>query len=340
VRYRRLGSTDLALSEIGFGTGDNAGLMVLADHDQRRAAVRRALDLGINYFDTSPDYGKGRSEVQLGEALRELGAAAVLTTKVEIMPEHLGMIALRVRESVEASLKRLGRDTVEIVQLHNPATLRHDPSIRMWTPITVPDVLGPGGALEALRQLRDEGKVRYFGLACEAADPEPVKELIDTGEFHIINVWYNLLNPSAGTAVPDELQLDTNYGQIIDYAQSKGVGVAVIRPLAAGALTRQAQGVEGRHALASSIHMSSSMSVYLDEVRKAGAFNFLVRDDRSLSQAAYRFLLEHPGVTTVISGPSDIAQLEEVAGWSDTPGLTPDERRRIEAVWQANFATV
>jgi L-glyceraldehyde 3-phosphate reductase len=103
MHYRQVGTTDLRISEIGFGTGDNAGLMVLANHDERRAAVRRALDLGITYFDTSPDYGKGRAEVQLGEVLRELGAHPIITTKVEIMPEHLGMIALRVRESVEDS---------------------------------------------------------------------------------------------------------------------------------------------------------------------------------------------------------------------------------------------
>jgi aryl-alcohol dehydrogenase-like predicted oxidoreductase len=57
MQYRQVGSTDLRVSEIGFGTGDNAGLMVLASHEQRREAVRRALELGVNYFDTSPDYG-------------------------------------------------------------------------------------------------------------------------------------------------------------------------------------------------------------------------------------------------------------------------------------------
>jgi L-glyceraldehyde 3-phosphate reductase len=114
----------------------------------------------------------------------------------------------------------------------------------------------------------------------------------------------------------------------------------VIRPLAAGALTRQAQGSEGRHALASSMHMSSSMDAYRSEVRKASAFNFLVRNDRSLSQAAYRFLLQHPGVTTIVSGPSDLAQLEEVAAWCDTPPLTENELACIADVWRANFAAI
>jgi aryl-alcohol dehydrogenase-like predicted oxidoreductase len=334
VRYRQIGSTDLRISEIGLGTGDNAGLMVLANHEQRREAVQRALELGITYFDTSPDYGKGRAEVQLGEALRELDAHPVITTKVEIMPEHLGMIALRVRESVEGSLRRLQLPSVDIVQIHNPPAAQHNTSIRVWTPVTVDDVLGAGGALEALRQLRAEGKVRYLGLACESAEPDAVKQLLDTGEFSIINVWYNLLNPTAAATFPARADGLHEYGGLIDYAHRLGVGVAVIRPLAAGALTRQAQGLEGRHPRASSVAMGGTMDSYLQEVRKASAFNFLVREDRSLSQAAYRFLLQHPGVSTVISGPSDIAQLDEVARWSDTPELTDDEMRRIQAVWQ------
>ncbi|HEV7666009.1 MAG TPA: aldo/keto reductase [Chloroflexota bacterium] len=338
MRYRQVGKTDLRLPEVGFGTGDNAGLLVLADGEQRRAAVKRALELGVTYFDTSPDYGKGRSEVHLGDALAELGQSATITTKVEIMPEHLGMIAEHVEESVLASLFRLGLPSVDIVEIHNPPAAQHHLSVRRWTPVTVADVLGPAGALEALKRLRDQGKVRYFGFACERAEPDPVKELLDTGEFHLINVWYNLLNPTAGVRAPAGLAASEDYGNIIDYAHQRGVGVAVIRPLAAGALTRQAQGSEGRHPLASSFHMSSSMDAYQEEVRKASAFNFLVRPDRSLAQAAYRFLLQHPGVTTIISGPSDLAQLEEVAAWSDSPPLTEPELEQIEAIWQANFA--
>jgi L-glyceraldehyde 3-phosphate reductase len=151
----------------------------------------------------------------------------------------------------------------------------------------------------------------------------------------MINVWYNLLNPSAGATI--ERFTGHDYGRIIDHARARGVGVAVIRPLAAGALTRQAQGIEGRHPLASSAATGATMDSYLQEVQKASAFNFLVRNDRSLSQAAYRFLMQHPGVTTVISGPSDVSQLEEVASWSDTPPLGPAEMDRIRSVWQANF---
>ena len=90
MRYRRLGVTDLEVSEIAFGTGDNAGLMTIAPDADRLKTFEYALSIGINYFDTSPDYGKGRAEENLGRALKLFGKDArrplYVSTKVEIMP--------------------------------------------------------------------------------------------------------------------------------------------------------------------------------------------------------------------------------------------------------------
>ena len=108
MRYRQLGKTGLRISEIGFGTGNTAGLMLRASPEERVRAVERALELGVNYFDTSPDYGKEAAERNLGQALREVGARPVITTKVEILPGHLDDIAGAVVQSIDASLKRLG----------------------------------------------------------------------------------------------------------------------------------------------------------------------------------------------------------------------------------------
>ena len=127
------------------------------------------------------------------------------------------------------------------------------------------------------------------------------------------------------------LLVDVGRLRDLSYVRDGGDHVAV------GALTRQAYTSEGRHPLASSFHMSTSMDAYQAEVRKASAFAFLVRDDRSLPQAAYRFLLQHPCVTTVISVASYLSQLEEFASWSETPALSSDDIRKIEEVWNANF---
>ena len=97
MKYRRLGKTSLDVSEISFGTGDNAGLMMNAPEAERLRSFERALELGINYFDTSPDYGKGRAEENLGAAFKRYAGQAKkplhVSTKVEIMPEDFDDIA-------------------------------------------------------------------------------------------------------------------------------------------------------------------------------------------------------------------------------------------------------
>src|SRR5574342_443266 len=115
MKYRTVGTTGLSISEIGFGTGGTAGLMVNGSHEEQLSAVERAIELGINYFDESPDYGDGVSETNLGRILAELGLRPVLTTKVEVRNEDLNDIAGHVERSVEASLMRLGVDYVDIV---------------------------------------------------------------------------------------------------------------------------------------------------------------------------------------------------------------------------------
>src|SRR5471032_2534995 len=108
MRMNVLGKTGLAVSEVGFGSGDNAGLLVQGDRQTQTAAVYRALEGGINYFDTSPDYGKGLAEHNLGVILRDLGCIdrVVLTTKVELYPNHLGHLAEAIEAGIDGSLGR------------------------------------------------------------------------------------------------------------------------------------------------------------------------------------------------------------------------------------------
>src|SRR5260370_2103676 len=98
MRYRQVGGTGLVVSEIGFGSGGNAGLMVRGTRREQDDTVAFALDRGVTYFDTAPDYGNGAAETNLGRALRACGRAqAVVTTKVEIRAENFGYIAAHIR---------------------------------------------------------------------------------------------------------------------------------------------------------------------------------------------------------------------------------------------------
>ena len=119
------------------------------------------------------------------------------------MPEHLGDIAGRVISSVHESLERLRLDRVNIIQIHNPPCLEHNIDVEKWIHLSVEDYLGPNGALEGLERIRREGLTRYLGFACEHADAVAVRSLLATDEFKMLNVWYDLLNPTAGVRRPE-----------------------------------------------------------------------------------------------------------------------------------------
>jgi aryl-alcohol dehydrogenase-like predicted oxidoreductase len=337
MQYRTIGNTGIRISEIGFGCGDNAGLIVRATTQERQAGVGRALELGINYFDTSPDYGKGLSEANLGRVFRALRARPVIATKVEIMPGDEDDLAAAVVRSVEGSLRRLRMDYVDIVQIHNPPHQTRNFAIPGWVHLSVEDYLGPRGCLEALERLQRDGKVRLLGFACEHAEAPAVKQLLDTGKFQMLNVWYDLLNPTAGWPPVPGMRVDTDYQQFLDHARLRGCGAAIIRPLAGGTLTDIAVGGGSRHRYAGG-GLSRTVDHYQQMVEQARSMAFLSQEGRhTLAQAAIRFSLSHPAVTTVLGGFSDVNQIEEMASCSGQGPLSDENMVRVEMAWRSNF---
>jgi L-glyceraldehyde 3-phosphate reductase len=339
MEYRSVGSTGLRISEIGFGCGDTAGILVRAEPVVRRRAVERAIELGVNYFDTAPSYGRGLSETNLGLVLRELGVRPVVTTKVDIMPDQLDHVANAVVANTEASLKRLNLDYVDILEIHNaPTNVREPAGIHGFERLSVDDYLRPNGALEGLERVRRQGKTRFLGFTAPSADYAAMARLIDEGSFSMVNITYNLLNPSAGVAVPHGLEVARDYQQIIDRAQASGVGVAIISPLGAGVLNDQAISGGARHPVGGGPAYDDD-SRYRADLAKAARFGFLSRPGtRSLAQTAVRFILMHPGVTTVLGGYSEVAHLEEFVCCSSAADLSAVDLARIEMIWRANFA--
>src|SRR5215475_3742087 len=123
MQYRAVGNTGVRVSEIGFGCGNNAVLMVKAPYEDQLRAVRRALDAGINFFDTAFQYGLGKSEENLGRILKDLGANPVISTKIRLEADAVNDVAAATVQAVEAGLKRLNRDRVDFIQLHTRVTL-------------------------------------------------------------------------------------------------------------------------------------------------------------------------------------------------------------------------
>lgn len=339
MKYRPMGSTGELVSEIGFGTGDNAGLLVRGSEDDRCRAFERALELGVNYWDTSPDYGDhiGLAETHIGRLMKQFSVRPLITTKVEVMPDDVSDVAGAVQRSLEGSLKRLNTDWVDVLQIHNPPSLQTDTTVRGWIHLGLQDYLGPNGALEGLERVRRQGKVRFFGFACEHADPRAVKQLIDTGAFSMINVWYDLLNPTAAYGRVAGINVGHNYDGIIPYARAAGVGVATIRPLSGGVLTEHAIGGGARHALAGG-GLSRTPTVYEEMREQARPFGFLSQNGvHKVSEAAYRFILDTEGVTTVLGGYSELSHLEEAVATSDMAPISTEVQARAHLVWRANY---
>lgn len=335
MEYRLVPSCGLSVSEIAFGCGGTAGLMVRGDFKDQVAAAARAIELGINYFDNSPDYGDGVAEENLGKVMRELGVRPLVVTKVEVRPGDMGDIAGHVERSVEASLKRLGVDWVDLVQIHNgPVAEKPELGPREYRILWIEDYFKPGGAMEGLDRILAAGKTRTVGFICRGDDGRQVRELLGTGRFHMINLVYNLVNPSAGWELPPGLRVKEDFGGVIEAAEEHGVGVAVYSPLQGGALSDAGVAGADPHPLSGNRRGGPAQELLR---RQATALSFLRNGDRSLAQAAYNFILMNSGVTTVLGGFSDIPQIEELADASGAPPLTPEEMARVEIVWRSNF---
>jgi len=326
VKYRSLGATGLQVSELGFGCGSVGGLVVRGQPRSIVAAVGRAVELGVNYFDTAPAYGNGLSETNLGRSLNELKADVLVGTKVMLTPADLeDGIGAAVTASLEASLRRLRRERVDLLQLHNRIRSSHI-MYRGEVSVTVSDV---HAAVEAFHRLQEQGKIRFWGLN-GIGDSPAILAAVGSAEAHSIQVCYNLLNPSAGMQAPPGFPFQ-DFQRLIDRAAERHMGVLAMRVLAAGALTGSAE----RHELASTgfIPIASGKD-HADDVRRARLFRFLVDEGhtRSLVEAALRFALSKPQVSTALIGFSSLEQLEEAVECAERGPLPAEVLDRIAAV--------
>jgi aryl-alcohol dehydrogenase-like predicted oxidoreductase len=322
MNYRDLGKTGLKISEVGFGCGNIGGLMVRGTFEEQVAAVTRAVELGINYFDTAPDYGGGMSEANLGKVLAHLKPDVRVGTKVRVSPEDLPGLDRFVTASVETSLTRLGREHVDLLQLHTPI-------MAAGQGLTPEDILGTGGVADVFEELRARGLARFLGIT-GLGDTTAIRTVIESRRFDTVQAYYNLLNPSAGRAVPAGFG-GQDFGNLISVAGGLGMGVIVIRVMAGGALG----GASARNGYASPTvgGALAGGSEYEKDERRAGTLRSLAGDEIPLSQATVRFALMAPHVSTVLVGYSDIPQIEAAVGAAAQGPLPANFMERLEEAW-------
>lgn len=292
---RTLGRTGLSVSVLTFGCGAVGGLMTRGAPADQERAVARALEAGINHFDTAPLYGDGASETNLGRVLAALKPNVIVSTKVRLPADrNMGAIAA----SLETSLKRLGRDHVDLFQLHN----------QIGTPagqtLSAEEVLGE--VVPAFNRMREQGKTRFIGFT-SIGETASLHRLITSGAFDAAQVPYNVLNPSPSEAIPAAYPAQ-DYGRILDLAAQHGVGTIGIRVLAGGALS----GSEARNPLGlASVEPIGSGKNYASDVARARRLEPMVREGHagSLTEMAVRFAVAAQKLSTTEIGLANINEL-------------------------------
>ena len=324
MRYRSLGQSGVQVSEIGLGTWPIGGSLLLGGaptgygmvpESEAVRAIRRGLDLGINFFDTSDSYGLGRSERLLGQATRDRRGQVVIATKAGWLPDGTrrwmaDLSADHLRAAAERSRRRLGVDVLDILQLHAIPTEGDETE----------------AALDALDELRTRQVIRLRG-ASAGWDTGAGLRLVRTGRIDSLQVHYNLLHQGAAA-------------ELLGEARARGVGVIASSPLAYGFLG-------GRLTKATifskddwrSRLTSEEVAARLDRV---DSLRFLsTSTGRTLVHAALQFALAHPAISTAIPGFRHEEQVEGLADAITAPPLSDIEvarARDLAKVWSGTSA--
>ena len=321
MQRRKLGRTGLEISILGFGAGAVGGLMTKGAAADQERAIARAVDQGVNYIDTASIYGNGESERNLGRVLKALKPNIVLGTKVRLKAADRKRVAAFVAESMDASLKRLDRDHVDLFQLHNPLVAT-DADDHMAIDIALNEVV------PAMQALVKAGKTRFIGFS-GVGEPAALLKAVESKSFDTMQVVYNALNPSAGGPMPKGAP-GLDYGRVLERAAANDMGTIVIRALAGGALA----GTSERHPLAMQVVPPiGSAPDFAGDVARARALEPLVKESgsSSLAEMAQRFVISNPNVTIMLVGYSTLDQLDQALAAVAKGPLSPEIMRKIAA---------
>jgi L-galactose dehydrogenase/L-glyceraldehyde 3-phosphate reductase len=325
MRYRRFGRTGLEVSELVFGGGWVGGLLIHQDDDTKLKTLRRAMAAGINWIDTAPSYGQTRSEQALGWLLKKIDGAPHLSTKVRLDPARLDDIGGQVERSIHASLERLGRQSVDVLLLHNAIA----PAVA-GDAITVEHVLGAGGAADALDRVRKQGLARHIGFTA-LGDAAGCRRVVESGRFDAAQVYYNVLNPSAARTAMPARWTGQDFGGLIAACKAQGTAVMAIRVFAAGVLATDER--HGREVV-----VADASDVPTEERRAAALFAALGDAYGTRAQVALRFVLANPDVSCAVIGLAEPAHLEEALAGAALGPLPAAGLEAVERVHAGGFA--
>ncbi|MGH1481654.1 MAG: aldo/keto reductase [Geminicoccales bacterium] len=323
MQKRRFGRTELEVSELVFGGGWVGGLLIHQSDEIKVKAVRRALDAGINFIDTASSYGDGQSEEALGWILNEVDQTPYLATKFRLDLAKLDDLGGQIERSLEASLKRLQRDNVDLVQLHNRIGPTSDEAM-----IGLDHVLGEHGVADILDRLREAGVTKFTGIT-GLGQSSAVKQVIESDRFDSAQIYYNMLNPSAGQVMPAGWS-GHNLGPLIEACKAHDVAVMNIRVLASGALATDER--HGRE-----IQIIPDADLPLEARRAKAVFDKLGDQYGTRAQTALRFSLANPDLSCIVVGMAELDHLEQAIAAADKGPIPAEGLSDLAALYGTNF---
>jgi L-glyceraldehyde 3-phosphate reductase len=324
MKYRRLGRTGLKVSEVGFGCGRTGGILLDGTMEERRAALRKALDGGINWFDTAEAYG---SEPALGELLKEVEETPHVSTKVTLDPGAPDL-AGQVEEHLDGCLGRLQRDFVDLAQLHNRIDPTADAGPRA---VTVEQVLGPGGIAEGLEKVRADGRCRAIGFTSLGEVPS-ILQVIESGRFDSTQIFYNMINPSAARPMPAAWTGQNLYG-LIDACKAQDMGIIGIRVLVGGIIA--ADMADRRVSM-----MTKETDKETEIIKGAAILDELGGGLGTGAQLGLRFALSCADMSLALVGIGAPEHVDAALAASDMGPLPDEAIEKLEGLYETDFGRV
>ncbi len=306
MKYRKYIEDAAPISEIGLGAwqlGQNSGWKSMTETEAIKL-VHKSIELGINFFDTAPNYGHGTGEKRLGKALKDVDRSKIVIN-TKFGHTHTGSLnfdASYIRESLEGSLQRLQTDYVDSLIIHNPPSEYFDGT--------------KNDHYQILEQLIDEGKIKAYGASLDTY--EDMKLLMETTNAKVMEVFFNIFHQ------------DTARG--FEMAKQKDMGIIVKIPLDSGWLTGKYHSQSTFHDIRSrwSKEDISIRAALLEKVKS------IVGTEDSLAQKAIAFCMSYDAVSTVIPGNVSIEQLRKNVQ-STAISLPPELIKNLEELYQTDI---
>jgi aryl-alcohol dehydrogenase-like predicted oxidoreductase len=329
MNYRKLGKSDLMVSEIGLGCQSIGGGLYYKDNSESTKILNMAFDAGVNFFDTSDHYSLGESEKLLGKTFKGKRDKIIIGTKAGTLYSQPAFVALKFRfilrpfgkymyplkisfhkmrakqkrkdfsskyliKAIEKSLKRLQTGYIDLFQLHKPSE----------------EILKNGEFIETLELLKKQGKIRYYGISC--AENEDAFTCMNYPGITSIQITINLLDNS-------------HVENILKAAAANGKGLIARNPRAQGHLTKELSDIMAET-------YARDLNEFENKKETSKKFNFLVNNKRTLAQAAIQYVLSYKQVSTAIPRSVNNIQLKEVLGTLNAVPLEDSELSKIYSI--------